>query len=181
MTNYDNATCESFMKTLKYEEAYRQEYRDLADARAGIERFLEKVYNGKRLHSALGYRPPAEFELLLLTAPIPTTPQQVKKRERPQNAFFQACGIYRSDVSSLLFNPGLFNPGPRPAFRSGRCQGIGHAGKNMPCPIVRDEFRPAIPRRVARQHCPSALHRHHQHKTIAASKNMTYHRTVNSL
>src|SRR6266849_4638488 len=55
---YDNATCESFMKTLKYEEVYRQEYRDVADARACIERFLEKVYNGKRLHSALGYRPP---------------------------------------------------------------------------------------------------------------------------
>jgi putative transposase len=74
---YDNATCESFMKTLKYEEVYRQEYRDLADARACIERFLEKVYNGKRLHSALGYRPPVEFELALLTAPIPPASQQV--------------------------------------------------------------------------------------------------------
>jgi putative transposase len=50
---YDNATCESFMKTLKYEEVYRQEYRDLAKARSSIERFLEKIYNGKRLHSAL--------------------------------------------------------------------------------------------------------------------------------
>jgi putative transposase len=59
---YDNAACESFMKTLKYEEVYRQEYRDLAEARASIGRFLEKVYNHQRLHSALGYRPPAEFE-----------------------------------------------------------------------------------------------------------------------
>ena len=74
---YDNATCESFMKTLKYEEVYRQEYRDLADARACIERFLEKVYNGKRLHSALGYRPPVEFELALFTAPLPPASQQV--------------------------------------------------------------------------------------------------------
>jgi putative transposase len=74
---YDNATCESFMKTLKYEEVYRQEYRDLADARACIERFLEKVYNGKRLHSALGYRPPVEFELALFTAPIPSVPQRI--------------------------------------------------------------------------------------------------------
>ena len=41
---------------------YRQEYRDLADARTSIERFIEEVYNQKRLHSALGYRPPVEFE-----------------------------------------------------------------------------------------------------------------------
>jgi transposase InsO family protein len=65
---YDNAACESFMKTLKYEEVYRQEYCDLADARRSIEQFLEKVYNQKRLHSALGYCPPAEFERFLPSA-----------------------------------------------------------------------------------------------------------------
>jgi transposase InsO family protein len=59
---WDNAACESFMKTLKYEEVYRNEYRDLAEARASIPAFLEKIYNQKRLHSALGYLPPAEFE-----------------------------------------------------------------------------------------------------------------------
>jgi putative transposase len=59
---WDNAACESFIKTLKYEEVYRTEYRDLAEARASIGGFLEKVYNQKRLHSALGYLPPAEFE-----------------------------------------------------------------------------------------------------------------------
>ncbi len=59
---WDNAACESFIKTLKYEEVYRSEYRDLAEARASIGAFLEKVYNQKRLHSALGYLPPAEFE-----------------------------------------------------------------------------------------------------------------------
>ena len=59
---WDNAACESFMKTLKYEEVYRSEYRDLAEARASIRQFLEQVYNNKRLHSALGYLPPAEFE-----------------------------------------------------------------------------------------------------------------------
>jgi putative transposase len=74
---YDNATCESFMKTLKYEEVYRQEYRDLADARASIERFIEKIYNGKRLHSALGYRPPVEFERSLLSVFKEPNQQQV--------------------------------------------------------------------------------------------------------
>jgi transposase InsO family protein len=59
---YDNAACESFMKTLKYEEVYRNEYRDFQEARAGIGEFLERVYNQQRLHSALGYVPPAEFE-----------------------------------------------------------------------------------------------------------------------
>jgi transposase InsO family protein len=58
---WDNAACESFMKTLKYEEVLRNEYRDLAHARASIREF-EKIYNQKRLHSALGYMPPARFE-----------------------------------------------------------------------------------------------------------------------
>ena len=59
---WDNAACESFMKTLKYEEVHRNEYRDLADAKSAIGTFLEKIYNRKRLHSALGYLPPQEFE-----------------------------------------------------------------------------------------------------------------------
>ncbi len=66
---YDNAKAESFMKTLKYEEVYRSEYRDLGEARASIGRFLEQVYNEKRLHSALGYCPPAEFEQKLSAEP----------------------------------------------------------------------------------------------------------------
>src|SRR6476659_10448454 len=59
---YDNAACASFMKTLKHEEVYRTEYRDLPDALASIGKFIEKIYNQTRLHSALGYVPPAEVE-----------------------------------------------------------------------------------------------------------------------
>jgi putative transposase len=67
---YDNAQAESFMKTLKYEEVYRSDYRDEREARSGIGRFLEKVYNEKRLHSALSYVPPAEFERNLVKTKV---------------------------------------------------------------------------------------------------------------
>ena len=65
---WENAACESWMKTLKNEEVYRQDYRDLVEARASIQHFIEKVYNGERLHSALGYVPPVEYEASLLAS-----------------------------------------------------------------------------------------------------------------
>src|SRR5213080_1263810 len=61
---YDNAKAERFMRTIKYEEVHLTEYETLIEARASIRRFIEDVYNRKRLHSALGYRPPVEFEQL---------------------------------------------------------------------------------------------------------------------
>jgi putative transposase len=63
---YDNAAAESFMKTLKAEEVYLWEYRSLADVQKRLPYFIEQVYNRKRLHSSLGYRPPDEFEELFL-------------------------------------------------------------------------------------------------------------------
>lgn len=59
---YDNASCESFMKTLKWEEIYANTYRDLDHLRVNIAAFIEQYYNRDRLHSALGYSSPEEFE-----------------------------------------------------------------------------------------------------------------------
>jgi putative transposase len=59
---YDNASCESFIKTLKREEIYANQYDDLEHLRANIEEFIEQYYNRQRLHSALGYCSPEEFE-----------------------------------------------------------------------------------------------------------------------
>jgi transposase InsO family protein len=71
---YDNAKVESFMKTLKYEEVYLWEYESYADAREHIEDFIENVYNVRRLHSAVGYLPPAEFEQQLEVELVGATP-----------------------------------------------------------------------------------------------------------
>jgi len=94
----------------------------------------------------------------------------------PTKRFLRHDGIYRSDVSSILFTPGplsRFPVGPVPGYRTSR--------KEHALPIVRDEFRPAIPRRVARQHCPSPLHRHSQHRPYPPSGGTDYHRTVESV
>jgi len=59
---YDNATCESFLKTLKLEEIHVSTYRDIEDLRERMEEFIERYYNVCRLHSALYYRSPEDFE-----------------------------------------------------------------------------------------------------------------------
>jgi putative transposase len=64
---YDNAIAESFMKTLKTEEVYLNEYDSFSSANQNLGRFIEMVYNKKRLHSSLRYRPPEEFESLIQT------------------------------------------------------------------------------------------------------------------
>jgi len=60
---WDNASCESFMKTLKREEVYCREYKDYDDLSRHLEAFIDQYYNRQRRHSALGYRAPADFEV----------------------------------------------------------------------------------------------------------------------
>ena len=86
---YDNASCESFMKTLKREEIYANQYRDLDHLRANIEEFIDQYYNRRRLHSALGYLPPEEFEQ---TANTGATSAGATL------SFFRHREIYRADV-----------------------------------------------------------------------------------
>ena len=68
---YDNAFCESFMKTLKQEEIYCNQYRDFEELSAHLEEFIANYYNRLRLHSALGYRTPEEFEQAAASATLP--------------------------------------------------------------------------------------------------------------
>jgi len=86
---YDNAKCESFMKTLKQEEIYTRQYRDRADLEAHAGEFIERYYNRRRLHSALDYRSPEQFERSL-----PANPAAVPAASM---SFFRHEGIYRPD------------------------------------------------------------------------------------
>src|SRR5262249_28702368 len=90
---YDNASCESFIKTLKREEIYANQYCDLDHLSANIAEFINHYYNRVRLHSALGYQPPEEFE---------QTAAPGAKSQGATMSFFRHQEIYRSDAQSLI-------------------------------------------------------------------------------
>jgi transposase InsO family protein len=108
---YDNASCESFMKTLKREEIYANEYQDIEDLRSHIEEFIERYYNRQRLHSALGYRPPEEFEQLA---------EQGTVLAGATMSFFRHGEIYRWDQQKQPENgePVRSNSPPHPIDES---------------------------------------------------------------
>ena len=89
---YDNAKCERFMKTLKQEEIRCFEYRDLEDLRANLSIFFDRYYNAARLHSALGYRSPDEFERQVAASTKPEIPRA------PSMSFRRHEEIYPPDV-----------------------------------------------------------------------------------
>jgi putative transposase len=106
---YDNASCESFMKTLKQEEIYANEYQDINDLRANIEQFIDRYYNRQRLHSALGYRPPEEFEQLA---------EQGAASAGATMSFFRHGEIYRWDEKQGNGEPDRSSPPPHPIDES---------------------------------------------------------------
>jgi transposase InsO family protein len=108
---YDNASCESFMKTLKQEEIYANEYQDIDDLRANIEEFIDKYYNCQRLHSALGYRPPEEFERVAQTGAASAGATM---------SFFRHGEIYRWKERAEAGNgePARSSPPPHPIDES---------------------------------------------------------------
>ena len=87
---WDNAKCESFMKTLKQEEIRANEYRDLEHLRKNVTEFVEHYYNGQRLHSALGYQTPEAFERKMTLAAAAETAAM---------SFSRHTEIYQPDVA----------------------------------------------------------------------------------
>jgi len=102
---YDNASCESFLKTLKREEIYANQYRDLDHLRANVEEFIQRYYNQQRLHSALGYRSPEEFERQAKHA------EAVTQLCSPTLKFFPGT---EGRISTRMLEQGPQTPSPAP-------------------------------------------------------------------
>jgi transposase InsO family protein len=106
---YDNAKCESFMKTLKQEEIYCNRYRDLAELRGHVQEFIEQYYNHQRLHSALNYATPAQFEAAAAKSSAGSTGPSAAKVKL---SFPRHEEIYQSDTGSETGAASGLPPGP---------------------------------------------------------------------
>ena len=99
---YDNATCESWIKTLKVEEIYSNQYQDLEDLRSHLQEFIDQYYNRDRLHSALSYWSPEKFEQQLADTPPFGAAARVS---------FPGMG---QSINAMGSSPGKDQPGPLP-------------------------------------------------------------------
>ena len=102
---YDNASCESFIKTLKREEIYANKYENLEHLRANIEEFIDQYYNRQRLHSALGYQSPEEFEQRSKSRAADSRSATMKFFENNENS---------QEASTGLLGKGTQLPSPSP-------------------------------------------------------------------
>jgi transposase InsO family protein len=110
---YDNASCESFMKTLKREEIYANDYRDLDHLRANIATFIDQYYNRCRLHSALGYKTPEEFEQAVASTTVAAGATM---------SFFRHGEDYRPDgADALRTSDSITRSGPQTAPQTIGC------------------------------------------------------------
>jgi len=98
---YDNALCESFMRTLKREEINARSYRDLEDLQSNIAVFIDEYYNQKRLHSALGYLSPRDFE------------QALENQQTPKAATL-SCSFGKASTRELGMGTQTPSPSPDP-------------------------------------------------------------------
>jgi putative transposase len=119
---YDNAFCESFMKTLKQEEIYCHQYRDAEDLRAHIQEFIDDYYNRLRLHSALGYRTPEEFENDPRTSLPPGGVDAAAMSFFRDGEIFRNAGVLKTGEPAVTNSPAdhLFDESPT-GYSSASC------------------------------------------------------------
>ena len=125
---YDNAFCESFMKTLKQEEIYCSQYRDAEDLRVHMVEFIDNYYNRQRMHSALGYRTPEEFEIDPLIALPPGTVDAAAMSFFRDGEIFRKEGLLKTGEPALANSPAAhpFDESPT-GYSSASCSPAGLA------------------------------------------------------